>query len=148
MKAISLSKGAVAFVDDEDYEALRQWRWYLHSEGYAARSIHGPKRQMVYMHRQLISPPEGMEVDHRNRNRCDNRRCNLRVVTHGQNARNKKRRRDNVSGFNGVFWSHGRRLWIAQTSVDGRVVQIGAFNSAEVASEAHKAFTAPLEAAN
>ena len=34
--------------------------------------------------------PSGMEVDHMNRKRDDDRICNLRLVTHSQNQKNRK----------------------------------------------------------
>lgn len=47
-------------------------------------------KRHVFTHRELLGEPEGLEVDHINGNRLDNRRSNLRVVTFGQQMQNKK----------------------------------------------------------
>ncbi len=46
--------------------------------------------------------PEGMEIDHINRNRRDNRLENLRLVSRSQNNFNKGKYRNNTSGYKGV----------------------------------------------
>lgn len=43
----------------------------------------------VYLHRVVAQAPVGMEVDHWNHDSLDNRGENLRVVTHGQNMKNR-----------------------------------------------------------
>lgn len=94
MKEIPLLKGGVALVDDEDYEFLCQFRWGL-SGGYAITQIYFTEpngmenRQPVTMHRLLMgSAINGNCIDHINRNRLDNRRSNLRIISRKQNYRN------------------------------------------------------------
>ena len=43
-----------------------------------------------YLHREVLglTPGDGLETDHRNGDRLDNRRSNLRVATRAQNAQN------------------------------------------------------------
>ncbi|MDI6449236.1 HNH endonuclease [Anaerobaca lacustris] len=43
------------------------------------------------MHRQIMDPPKGKVVDHKNRNRLDNTRINLRVCTHAENTQNARK---------------------------------------------------------
>lgn len=47
-------------------------------------------RQALSFGKMLLRPPEGMQVDHIDHNPFNNRRHNLRVVTHGENQRNKR----------------------------------------------------------
>jgi hypothetical protein len=56
--------------------------------------------------------PDGMEVDHRNRNKLDDRASNLRWLTHTENNLNKGLRADNTSGVTGVTWNKARNKWI------------------------------------
>jgi hypothetical protein len=86
MAIIHLKNGAHAIVDDEDYEWLSQYKWHLSSDGYAKTCIND---ETIYMHRFILNPPKGMWSDHINRNRLDNHRHNLRVVTPRENAQNK-----------------------------------------------------------
>ena len=50
------------------------------------------------MHRLIMQPSPDMVVDHINGDGLDNKRENLRIVTHGQNIRNSSKFR---SFFNG-----------------------------------------------
>lgn len=72
-------------------------------------------------------------IDHINGNRSDNRIENLRDVRQAVNNRNAKRRKDNSSGFAGVYKYKNR--WIAHLRIDGRQEVIGRFDTAEEASE-------------
>ena len=76
-----------AKVDVSDFDYLSQWKWKLHKNGYAYRnSRHGN----IYMHRLILNPPNGLETDHINLDRLDNRRENLRAVTHAENLKTRR----------------------------------------------------------
>lgn len=79
------------------------------SDGYAIVKLHGKYRRL---HRILLNAPNHLEVDHINGNRIDNRLSNLRLVTHQDNGRNLKLRKDNTSGRVGVCKGK-RNLWQA-----------------------------------
>lgn len=86
-----------------------------------------------YMH--YGSEPEGI-IDHIDGDPANNRICNLRLGTQGQNMQNLKTCKiDNYSGFLGVAkHSHG---FTAQISIDGKKIHIGLFKDA---IEAHEAY--------
>jgi hypothetical protein len=77
------------------------------------------------MHRLILQPPLDRCVDHRNRNRLDNRRGNLRVVTHAENMMNVGANKGSTSRYRGVSWNKRRSKWIA--SFRGR--HLGCFDS-------------------
>lgn len=68
--------------------------------------------------------PSG-QIDHINRKRFDNRICNLRDVTSGQNKQNMSLRVDNKSGAKGVFWYEPRNKWIAYIRFNGKRYSLG-----------------------
>jgi hypothetical protein len=106
MKEIPLSKGKVALVDDTDFDWLSHWKWSATGCRcrYAGRHDWS-ERKMVYMHREIMTAPDEMDVDHINGNRLDNRRCNLRLCTTAENAANRGTGSNNTSGFKGVTQS-------------------------------------------
>lgn len=140
-RPIPLSQGKVAIVDAADFEWLNQWKWSLLNGKYAARQT-GPKGQRVsiLMHRLIMDTPAGMDTDHINGNKLDNRRCNLRVATRGQNNVNRGLTPNNTTGFKGVHSpKHSPRVgtyWEAVLIVNNKNVPLGAFGSPEEAGRA------------
>lgn len=100
-----------------DLELIQQsdTLWSITGDGYAIAGRGSNGRQ--YLHRLLMNPPKGMEVDHINRDRLDNRRENLRVVTHRENMQNQGPEGRGKSGYRGVYQTRSGR-WFARK--DGR----------------------------
>lgn len=124
----------VAIVDDEDLPLVSSKRWYC-EVGYAATSVHG---RAIKMHRLILGDdiPVGMECDHINRDRLDNRRSNLRVCTHAENMQNRPTHRNGKSRFRGVYWASHANRWRAQARLDGKFYHIGYFADEEEAAQA------------
>jgi hypothetical protein len=95
-----------AFVDDADYERLKDFHWQLvkndSGQFYARRNVITLTGQSssVHMHQDVLGQREGMIIDHRSGLGLDNRKTNLRFVTHRQNSHNKLS--ENATGFRGV----------------------------------------------
>ncbi len=128
MAALDLGDGSFALVDDEDYEAASQFRWRKTEHGYVRRRF-GKKQQ--YLHHFIIG--DRARVDHKNRDRTDNRRENLRHATSGQNGAN--RTAYSKSGFKGVVAI--KSGWMAQITVEGHHEYLGYFPSKEEAARAY-----------
>ncbi|PZP71746.1 HNH endonuclease [Methylorubrum populi] len=75
-------------------------------------------------------------LDHRDRDRGNNRISNL--VEAGSSGNNRNRLRTSRSGFRGVV--QRGRLFVAQCSVDNRTRRIGSHSTAEDAARAYDAF--------
>lgn len=81
MKMLSV-EGVVCVVDDVDFDAVAKHRWRLHNQGYAYRkTCRGGRTVTLLMHREIMGAGKGMEVDHTNGCKMDNRRENLSVIT-------------------------------------------------------------------
>lgn len=113
MKPISLAvKGQVVLVDEIDYFIVSQYRWHINDKGYAVwRGIKDGKKQTVRMHRLITNAPDGMDVDHINRNRLDNRRQNLRVCSRKTNLSNSTK----VLEAKGYWYDKTRKNWQVNT---------------------------------
>jgi hypothetical protein len=111
MKEITLSKGKVALVSEEDFEFLSQWKWSasLESRGtkwyairWSTKAEHGEgKRFKIRMHRVIANPATiEMVVDHKvglcvlghdhPGDSLDNRRCGLEVISQEENMERAK----------------------------------------------------------
>ena len=55
---------------------------------YAARKTRG--ESLVLLHRFILEPPDGVDVDHKNLDGLDCRRKNMRLATSAQNNSNPK----------------------------------------------------------
>ena len=137
MKEIPLTKGKVALVDDDDFDMLSKFKWY-YGNRYAVRHDNSTKtRRPMFMHRVIIGTPDGMDTDHINGDKLDNRKCNLRVCTRSQNQINALCRRNSKSGLRGVHWSERNKRWVAQMRFNGRKLSLGYFTSKLAASKAY-----------
>lgn len=129
-----------ALVDRADLPSLLGFRWYETANGYAARqeTVAAKKQRTVLMAREILGlvPGDGKETEHVSRDKLDNRRLNLLVVTHAQNAQNRKRTR-NDSIPRGVAFRKDRRTrpWAAYASKDGKQHHLGFFDTPEEAGE-------------
>jgi hypothetical protein len=139
VKQIQLTKGLVALVDDEDYERLSSFKWKAHHR-YAARNVRrNGKFLTIMMHREILKAPSGMDVDHINGDRLDNRRSNLRLATRSQNTRNRKGNKNSISGYKGVGWHARCRKWQAAIKTDDKQLYLGLFDAPEDAARAYDA---------
>jgi hypothetical protein len=146
MKTITLTKGQVALVDDEDFEELNQFRWHVRWERgvrsyYVQRKIRLPngKQAAEHMHRRILGLQSGdkRHGDHINHDTLDNRRANLRIApTFSDSIANRRKHRDNQSGFKNVYWHKYRRKFAALVCRNGKQRYVGYFNTAIEAHEA------------
>jgi hypothetical protein len=110
---------AYALVDAIDQALAEGCRWSLHSDGYAYRQpvING-RKTTLFLHRVVmgVQPHDGQQVDHRNGDRLDCRRSNLRIVTHAEQRQNVARNPDR----RGVYFARHRNKWYAQVKHRGK----------------------------
>ena len=76
-----------AKIDLEDVAMCRPFKWHLRKDGYTVTKVSGKD---ITMHRLVIGYTGDLDINHINRDRLDNRRANLRVVTRSENRVNTK----------------------------------------------------------
>jgi hypothetical protein len=96
------TKYAVVDTDVFFKKELYQFTWYsinINKQVYARTNINN---RIVYLHRIIMDPKDGMNVDHINNDALDNRIENLRICTPAQNQYNKTRDPGKYSKYKGV----------------------------------------------
>lgn len=141
VKEIKLTKGYVAIVDDDDYDELSKYNWVANKPNktcvYARRNS---KDGNHYMHRIITDCPKGMEVDHINGDKLDNRKLNLRICTHSNNGKNMKPWSKGTSSiYKGVCWENFTSRWKAEITIDRKHITLGRFSNEADAALAYNA---------
>lgn len=126
MKKILLTNSwSSSIVSDRVFRKASRRKWCLDHNGHVIST----DRPYLYLHHLVNGkPPKGLETDHRNGNRLDNRNGNLRNVTHSQNCMNRRKDRDNVSGFKGVHWHSRSKKWRVWIQIEGKQISLGCFS--------------------
>jgi hypothetical protein len=145
VREIRLTRRMVALVDVEDYGKLAEFKWYASNHRgscYARRSITiNGKESKSYMHREVLGliPGDKQIVDHRNWNKLDNRKSNLRIVDNSINVYNQPLRSDNTTGFRGVYYvRRGTNVyWMAIINFKNKPIFLGYHKSSISAAIAY-----------
>ncbi len=139
-KIIKLTKGLETIVDDEDYEVLSKYSWYVIKKSntyYAVRNaFKDGKRKTIHMHRfiknlvtldgEYLNP--GAILDHIDRNRLNNQKNNLRLASKSNNSMNRLKMNGKFhSKYKGVSLSRGK--FHAYINFNKKRVNIGYFDT-------------------
>jgi hypothetical protein len=142
--------GRVALVDDEDYEMVSGYRWYVdeYQRGsglkvgpYAVSVVNraGPgeprKQSTIRMHKLITG---WRETDHADHNGLNNQRSNLRPAE-GRNQRNSRKGPGTSSAYKGVSWYAPTNRWVAQISRGYKKIYLGYFADEKAAALAYDA---------
>jgi hypothetical protein len=102
MKIVYSNHDRVPFqIDDADWEIVSKKRWRI-DNGYPITDIKSSNTPIT-LHLFLLGPaPAGLQWDHKDRNKLNNCRENLRAVTPTVQQRNKGLQKNNNTGIKGV----------------------------------------------
>lgn len=143
MQQMILYSGECVLLDDEDYYKVAKWKWQLSPTGYVARSTyHKAKRKRIYLHRIITNCPADKVVDHINKNKLDNRQCNLRICSQRENTVANNGWINAQIPYKGVTYmsSGGRKVlskYRARIYTNKREINLGIYNSAIEAARAY-----------
>lgn len=118
-------KQAEAIIDIEDAERCQTKRWSL-------RNDYVCSGENTYLHNFILGRKTNMKemTDHRDRNKLNNRKGNLRECNKSQNAANAiKQRGETTSIYKGVYWKKSRSRWVAKITKDYKGIYLGSFIS-------------------
>lgn len=142
-RRIYLGEGKYTIVDPRDFYWLNNFRWCAVKQKslfHAVRLINGSTdiTKILSLHVEIMNPPKGLVVDHRNRNGLDNRRDNLRFATYSQNGCNSNRSKAGCSSqYRGVHWYKKGKCWKVSIQFEGKWMYLGRFKSEIEAARAY-----------
>ena len=119
-----------------DLHIVESMTWYYNNTGYARSKTDG---KLILFHNLIIPYTDEFVCDHINGNKLDNRRCNLRMVSAGQNSLNRSTGINNTSGHTGVYRYSNMKNWTASISKDKKTYNLGRFQTYEDAVIAREA---------
>ena len=139
MKTLPLTRGKVALVSDQDYARLCKFKWYCSGRNERPYAQTWNNGNPILMHR-IVAERAGFgtakQIDHRDGNRLNNTRRNLRPATNAQNQMNR-----HVvlarSGVKGVYANTNAR-WQARLMVNRKILNFGTYDTIAEAAAARR----------
>ena len=128
----------VSFViDADDYDLVSQKTWRISKKKNKFYVVSGSfkKKTSVYLHQLIMNETkDGMEIDHIDGNSLNNRKSNLRFVTHQENVDNLKATRiDNSIGIRGISRDKRSKKYIVDFNYHGQRIYFKPWKTIEEA---------------
>ena len=114
-------------IDAEDYPLVSQFKWQDINGGYA-----GTGHPVILLHRLIMQPKSGQQVDHINLNTFDNRKCNLRYSDNSLNQTNRKPY--NKYDIKGIEYHKKENKWSAYFRISNKQYHSPCYKTQEEAA--------------
>ncbi len=128
-------------IDREDLPLFAKYSYYIatrNNKSYLIRNL-PDKTRTIPFHLDLMGKSESLEIDHLNGNSLDNRKANLRFVTHKENQNNMNKKRNATSKYYGVSFC-ARKGWQVGIHYNGKRKNLGRFENEKEAALAYNNF--------
>lgn len=109
--SIEDSNGNRAYIDKEDLPKVIDYTFYKNNTGYFVTQRN---KKLILLHRLITEPDSDLVVDHINRCKLDNRKCNLRVICQKDNILNRGVNKNNILGFKGISYEKDKKRYVAR----------------------------------
>ncbi len=123
-------------IDLEDINLIYSYTWSLSGDKRPESRSTG---ELISLSRLLLPKKENLVVDHIDRNPLNNRRSNLRYITHSKNIFNRNLLKNNKSGYPGISWSKLHNKWTCKIEFQKKVMHLGLFEDKEEAIKVRQA---------
>lgn len=130
------SKRHTVLLSDCDKD-LTEMLWTVIGPGYAHNKFLG------YLHRVILSRKlgrdllKGEETDHKNLNKLDCQRDNIRLANSSQNKINRRLQSNNTTGYRGIWLQCDGKKWGVTLKLHGKKTYLGVFPTKEAAAAAY-----------
>jgi hypothetical protein len=112
--------------DKDDYDKIKNFCWVINKNKYVVANNIDAKK-VIYFHRFILNANKEQEIDHINHQKNDNRKENLRFVSHGENMMNGIISKRNKTGIIGVCFDDVNNKWQSQIRIKGKNKKLGRF---------------------
>lgn len=121
-------------IDSLDFDKVSGHTWCI--DTYPATKIKGER---LRLHEFIMGKaPKGLEWDHIDKDKLNNKRDNLRLVQHIVNTWNQNKKYTNTSGVSGVSWQKDRERWYSYITVRGKMKSLGRHRTMDGAVNARR----------
>ena len=122
------------YFDKEDYNKIKKYCWYVNTDGYVICNS-----EQIFMHNIVMDiDNNSFSVDHIHHKTNDNRKTELRKVTHSNNCMNRYFNQDTKSGVTGVTWCENISKWRVRVGINNNRITLGYFSDINDAIKARK----------
>ena len=127
------------YFDIDDYDKIKDYCWLEGAYGYIKTNmtLQDGSRKYASLH-QTIMNANGIIIDHKNGNKYDNRKSNLRLCTQGQNNMNRSIPDNHAIGVAGVYFRSDNNKYVASISKNKQRIHLGCFDNLEDAIRVRK----------
>jgi len=137
MVEITLTKNKKTIISKSDFKEVSKYKWYAYTNRgltYAGRTVYvNGVGRIQQLHIFLLGTKDGYEIDHINRDSLDNRRSNLRFLSHSDNCFNRRKKPNTTSKYIGVSLNKNTGKWVSYIKKNGVLYYLGSFNSEDEA---------------
>jgi hypothetical protein len=106
------------FVSKIDYELLNQYKWYKNNGYVVCAKLKYRLHRYIMIEILKNNINSNNVIDHIDNNPLNNKRCNLRIVTISENARNKTKQKDTISKYMGVSFDKRTNKYISSIKIN------------------------------
>jgi len=124
------------YFDKEDYDLIKDLCWIENDQGYIISPTKSNSSK-IRLHRLIMGVTDSESIiDHKNNNRADNRKSNLRIADKQTNSINRGCNKNNELGIKGVSKITNSNKYMARIMYNGETIYLGSFDSIEEARQA------------
>lgn len=126
-----------AEIDIEDIDKVKEFKWHMKKSKNTNYAVYNCQGHSVFMHQVILDYYGENDIDHINNNGLNNRKSNLRIISHSLNIMNQH---DKSNGVKKV--PSGR--YQAHIMVNGKDIYLGTFDTFQEAKQKRTEYEATL----
>ena len=107
-------------------------------DGYVTVGVNGTQYRAHRIIYKMFYGHCPITLDHKDRNRSNNRIENIRECSNAENLRNSSIGRNNTTGCTGVSFDKDRQIWYSRMMFDGKRINLGRYKDRGQAIKARK----------